>query len=111
MAILHGLRLARRLGYDSVICKSDSIEAIRIINEENRSFHHYLSFVQDIHHLLPQPWTIEIQLVLRETNSCANFFAKEGSSSYVCLLDIHDPPAGMSHLLPIDSMGVQFPRV
>ena len=65
MAILHSLRLARRLGYENVVCESDSPEKIKIINEDYGDFHHYLSIVQDICLLLRQCWTVEIHHTLR----------------------------------------------
>ena len=52
MAILHDPRLAWNMECDSVVSESDSLEALRIIKEENGDYHHHVGIVHNIRYLL-----------------------------------------------------------
>lgn len=52
-----------------------------------------------------------LQYTFREANFCVDFLVKKGSSSRDCLLELPDPPVGMTYLLLADFIGVRVPRL
>ena len=82
-----------------------------MVKGEVGEFHHYLNIVQHIRMLIWQNWSVVLQHTLREGNSCADFLARKGSTSREYVTILANPPAGISHLLLADCMGIETPRV
>ncbi|KAK7258539.1 hypothetical protein RIF29_24119 [Crotalaria pallida] len=80
LAILHGLRLARNLQLQRVLCQTNSLEAIHLISSGNRKFHRYACFIYNICAFL-EDWDVTLAHTLREGDQCADWLAKFGTSN------------------------------
>jgi ribonuclease HI len=94
----HGLITTQNLGFVELVCYSDSLVCINLINGSLEKYHIHVVLIQDIKELLHQS-NVTVCHTLREGNQCADFLAKLGASSDVDLL-IHDsPPDGLLNLI------------
>jgi len=108
-AIYHGLRLAIDMGLDDLVCYSDSLISINLITVDTLKFHIYVVLLQDIKDLLGNR-NFTLHHTLRESNQCADFFAKMGAS-FEDVFKLHpSPPTDLLALIRIDTSGTYFPR-
>ena len=77
MTIMHGLRLARFISINQLVCHSNSKMAVDLIRTSVDEYHHYASLVGDIRELLNENWVVIIEHTFREANSCANWLDKD----------------------------------
>lgn len=108
-AILMGLQLARNLSIVDVVCYSDSLHCVSLINGSAMVYHAYATLIQDIKDLVRLENT-PILHTLREGNRCADFLAKLGASMDSALSNHATPPDGLLPLLRDDACGTLFPR-
>lgn len=108
-AIYRGLRLAINMGLNDLICYSDSLISINLINVSTPSYHTYAVLIQDIKDLLHDS-NFTLHHTLREGNHSADFMAKLGASSAEDFILYSSPPADLLPLLKIDASGTSFPR-
>jgi hypothetical protein len=106
--IYHGLIIAKNLGFVELVCYSDALVCINLINGRQEKYHVYVVLIQDIKELLHQ--SNVICHTLREGNQCTDFFAKLGASSDVDLLIHASPATEMLSLLRSDANGTFFLR-
>ena len=111
IAIYQGLRLAWDHGFKCVLCKSDSLEAIRLIYSSNVLLHHFQAVIMEIKFWLSKDWRVSVSHVCREENQCANHLAKLGASLEERLVILEEPPATIIPSLRLDHMGAVFERV
>ncbi|KAJ1425005.1 Ribonuclease H domain [Sesbania bispinosa] len=78
VGIFQGLRLCHRLELAKVHCQTDSLTAVKWIQEGVSPCHRFANLVTQIWELLSLPWNASITHVLRECNRCADFCAKMG---------------------------------
>ena len=110
IAICQGLRLAWDRGFRCVLCESDSLEAIRLINSANSHHHHFQAVITEIKLWLAKEWRVLVSHVLREGNQSADHLAKLGASSEEKLVVLEEPPHTLIPSLRHDHMGVTFER-
>ncbi|GAU48983.1 hypothetical protein TSUD_245740 [Trifolium subterraneum] len=110
MAILHGLHLCWNNGYRSIVCYSDSLQAVSLIKDGVSHFHTFANEIHPIRQLLRRDWTIVIEHILREGNACADVLAKKGSSTNSPIVIVDSPPPELSNALSVDARGVVFVR-
>jgi ribonuclease HI len=72
-AIYKGLLLARDMGIDALVCYSDSLHCVNLINGSQVKFHVNAVLIQDIKELLSQT-NVSLHRTLRNENQCADFF-------------------------------------
>jgi len=108
-AILMGLQLAKNLNIVDVVCYSDSLQCVNLINRPAVVYHAYATLIQDIKDLIRLSNT-PILHTLREGNRCADFLAKLGASVDSALSIHATPPEGLVPLLKDDAWGTYFPR-
>jgi len=108
-AIYHGLIMAKNLGYAKLVCYSDSLVCINLINGPVENYHVYAVLIQDIKDLLLHS-IVTVCHTLREGNQCADFLAKLGASSDDSLIIYESPPASLTNLLRSDVAGTLFLR-
>jgi len=102
-AIQLGIATCYDLGYTSIICESDCLEAVNLIhNLENASLHVYASLLLEISDALHNG-TINLVHILREQNINIDFMAKEASYS-ACSAHWTRPPAGLDSLILRDNL-------
>jgi ribonuclease HI len=110
MAVLHGLDLCWTKGYREVICYSDSLLAVSLINKGVHPFHSFANEINKIRQLKSRAWNVLIEHTLREGNKCADVLAKIGASSNAPLVVLSDPPLDLVQPLQDDARGVTFVR-
>ncbi|KAJ1397513.1 Virus X resistance protein-like, coiled-coil domain [Sesbania bispinosa] len=94
LAIKLGLTCAWNRGFWHVICKTDSLEAILLINLEVRpNSHSSRTLLAEINLLLVKDWHVSIAHVFRATNSAADLMTAIGFANKVGLEVWLDPPA------------------
>lgn len=108
-AILMGLQLAKNLNIFDVVCYSDSLHCINLINGTAMVYHAYATLIEDIKDLIRITNT-PILHTLREGNRCADFLAKMGALGDSALSTYTTPPHGLLPLLKDDARGTYFPR-
>ncbi|KAG4985770.1 hypothetical protein JHK82_033375 [Glycine max] len=58
MTTYQGLFLAWNSGYRHVICESDSMNALNLINNQNSALHPHAPLINRIRSFLDKPWTL-----------------------------------------------------
>jgi len=107
--IYHGLRLAKNMGIEDLVCYSNSLLSINLIRWDTSHYHVYAVLVQDIKDLLTTS-NFSIHHTLREGNQSANFMTKLGAASDIDIVIHSSPPTDLMGLLRTDAMGTYFPR-
>ena len=110
MAIFHGLSLAWDNGFRRVLCLSDSLLAVNLIQTPPSSHHVFAVVVGNICGLLRRDWRVCVQHTLREGNACADFLAKAGAAQAARFSVMGEPPPGLTPLLLADVVGTVFVR-
>uniref|UniRef100_A0A2C9U0T0 RNase H type-1 domain-containing protein n=1 Tax=Manihot esculenta TaxID=3983 RepID=A0A2C9U0T0_MANES len=106
-----GLQLAWSMGFRRVIAESDSLEAVRLINEKDISAHPLGHLIQDCRTLLSLDWCCSLSHVYRERNFSADSLAKQSHGLKIQELTIWDsPPWKVLRFLNDDKLGVGFRR-
>jgi ribonuclease HI len=72
-AIYKGLLLAKDVEIDEIICYSDSLPCINIINGPQVNYHIHIMLIKDIKKLQSQN-NISLYYILRKKNQFAHFF-------------------------------------
>ncbi|KAK7251106.1 hypothetical protein RIF29_34021 [Crotalaria pallida] len=108
--VLQGLMLAKELNCSSVVCQSDSMEALHLIQDGNHDMHQYACIIYYIRSLFRQDWVVNSVHRLCEGNQYADILAKLGASSSDRWKIWPLPPIGLAPLLLADSMGLAFIR-
>jgi len=62
-------------GHQNVICYSDSLDAINLIQASFNDWHVYATIIRNINVLLDLYWNVFLTHILQKTNECANFFS------------------------------------
>lgn len=110
MAIFHGLRMCWEVGIRKLVCCSDSMLAVSLIQQGVSPLHRHANELAIIHDLLRRDWEITINHTYREGNFCADFLAKMGARCNEPLVNLDAAPPGLGPLLVADAMGVSFRR-
>jgi len=101
--------MAASLDFAVLVCYSDSILAVNLINGDTSHFHVSAVLIQDIKDLLnSRDYTL--RHTLREGNQSADFMAKLGASADDVLTVHSSPPEGLLPLLRTDELGTLFIR-
>ncbi|KAJ1378553.1 Ribonuclease H-like superfamily [Sesbania bispinosa] len=98
------------MGFRKMEFFSDSTDAIRLILEDNITYHQYASTVMNIRDLIAKDWIINLKHILRENNNSADYLAKKGAHQYEALILLDIPRIEMNLMLFADASGVQFLR-
>jgi ribonuclease HI len=110
MAVLHGLDLCWNKGYRKVVCFSDSLLAVNLINKGVPPFNSFANEINRIRQLRSRSWNVVIEHTLREGNKCADALEKLGATSNSPLVVLSDPPLDLVQPLQDDARGVTFVR-
>lgn len=105
-AIYHGLVIAWEAGYIYVICESDSLSALSLINEGVDHFHPFALMIKGIQNLRSLQWSLTLQHTLREGNECADWLAKTGASMDDDLKIWEVCPPQLSYVILAYALGV-----
>ena len=71
--VLWALLLSRNLGYRQIVLKMDSSTVFGLIQQKVPSTHTYSSLIHTIQMFISDEWNVEICLIYREANRCADF--------------------------------------
>jgi hypothetical protein len=108
-SIYYGLSMAKDMGITELVCYSDSLLSINVINSSSCKFHVYAVLIQEIKALLSQA-NYSLHHTLREGNQCADFLAKLGAFLDDIFLSHQFPLDDLRPLLRIDASGTLFLR-
>lgn len=81
-AIRRGLQVAWDCGYRKIVCKTDVLVAIDLVQKSDVASHPLGSLIGDIRFLLSREWHCSLQHTLREGHFCADWLANAA-----CVLD------------------------
>jgi len=109
-AIYRGLLLAKELDIMDLVCYSNYLYYINLINGPSLKFHVYVVLIQELKKLKDQRNTTVCQ-TLREGNQCADFMAKLGDLSDIALLRHASPLEELLNLLQNDAAEIYFLRL
>ncbi|KAK7243101.1 hypothetical protein RIF29_37886 [Crotalaria pallida] len=109
-AILRGLEVAWNYGARKVVCFSDSLDALRLVENNLGIFHLYASILRVIYAYKLRPWELSFKHILHEGNTCADILAKSGASCSALMTILNAPPAALGSSLLAVAMGVSLPR-
>jgi len=110
LALMHGIQICWYEGLRDIICYTDSMHTIHLVQYADVSTHHYGNEITIIRNYMAKDWTFQLRHTLRECNMCVHFLAKLGKRSTSDLLIMLNPPAELRLLLMTDSMGVAYHR-
>lgn len=110
LGLLHGLQCCWERGFRRVVCYSDSLQVIQLVQEGVQPRHHFSNEVHAIRGLIAREWECQIFHTLREGNQCADFFAKKGVASTMKFCMVMQAPHELALSLLADASGVLFPR-
>jgi len=108
-AIYRGLLLAKDLNFIDLVCYSDSLYCVNLIQGSSMKFYVYAVLIQEIKELIAQI-NVTFCRTLREGNQCADFMAKLGASSNIEFLLHASPRDDLLHLLKFDAAETFFSR-
>lgn len=108
-AIYQGLRMVRALGFSDVMCYSNSLHSINLINGPPLKFHAYTTLIHDIKDLIILS-SYSIFHTFREGNHCADFLAKKGAAADDVLMIHTSAPEELLPLIRENACGTFFPR-
>ncbi|KAJ1394266.1 Ribonuclease H domain [Sesbania bispinosa] len=111
IAILEGLHICWNLNLRNIKCMTDSTLAVNCIQQGVSNFHQLATLIGQITEIMSRDWAVSLHHTSREGNPCANFMAKMGATSDLSLVNLTNPPGGLSLLLQADTQGVCFPHV
>jgi len=109
-AILHGLSVAQDMEITELMCYSDSLLSINLVNGNSSRYHVHAVLIQDIKDKLSE-LNCSLHHTLREGNQCVDYFAKFGASSDASLSLHTSPPDDLRPLLRNDAYGTLFMRL
>nr|KYP43659.1 hypothetical protein KK1_034887 [Cajanus cajan] len=95
----------------NVVCISDSLHALNLIQHPPLVWHVYATIIARIRDFTREDWRLEFKHTLREGNSCANFLAKREAAVDEDLIILEAPLAKLSMLLDADIMRVPQKRL
>ena len=79
LAINCVLLRAWELHVRTLLCESDSLEAVRFVTSSEMDVYHlYWTIIADIKLLMARNWKVTVNHVFREANSCADMLAHMG---------------------------------
>ncbi|CAJ2632330.1 unnamed protein product [Trifolium pratense] len=110
MAIYHGLKIARDLGFSSILCYSDSQTVLDLILKGHSIYHCYAVVITNIQDMLKLNWDITLSHSLREGNFSADWLAKLGSANDTKIKIWESPPEALKSILLSDALRVLHPR-
>ncbi|KAJ1396220.1 Ribonuclease H domain [Sesbania bispinosa] len=110
LGILQGLKIAWERKFQNLICYTDSMYSIRLIKNEDISYHCDAPEIVEICDLLARDWRVDLRHTLREGNACANLLAKRGARDTTSFRLLPRPPSDLQLHLLSDSRGVAFRR-
>lgn len=99
LALYHGLSFAWTKGFRSLICYTDSQNALQLVLDDLNIWNRYASVIQSIKDMLRRNWDVRLAHTLREGNACADFLAKAGAADVARWTEFVSPPAGLALLL------------
>ena len=108
LALMHGIQICWEEGLKDIICYTDSMHIIHLVQHADISTHHYDNEIAIIRKYMAKDWTFNLCHTLREGNMCADFLAKLGTRYTSDLLIVFDPPAELCLLLTADNMSVAY---
>lgn len=89
MALFLGISLCWELGFRKVMCFTDSLNVLKLIEDGDHNFHSFGNEIALIRGMLRRDWNIQLNHTLREGNHCTDYLAKMGaksSSTYIVLV-------------------------
>ncbi|RYR05834.1 hypothetical protein Ahy_B06g085655 [Arachis hypogaea] len=104
-AIIHGLNIATRNGYQNLVVESDSAAAIDFIKNGSFPGHHCAPLIQDIRVLAARIQQVSWVHVFREANMVADQLAKKGQDLPLGLHIFDSIPSDISYTLLCDCIG------
>ena len=111
LALLKGLELCWEARYKKLVCYSDSLTMVNLVNNGVRSYHFYNNMIMKFHQLLGRDWPCSLNQTLRKGNQCANVLVKMGVASSCLLEVIYAPPLMLLEPLRADATEVVFLRL
>jgi hypothetical protein len=110
MALFHGILLCREAWFRDIICYSDSLQTIRLVQTEDVRYHHYGNEIEIIRQFLAKDWTVRLYHAFREGNMSAEVLTKLGTRTTSNLVILNNPPIELQLVLLADVMRVSYSR-
>lgn len=105
-ALHKGLQIAWEHGFRRIVCESDSLDAVNLVQNAIIPSHQHAGILFSIKDRLALDWNVQVVHTLREGNNCADALAKMGACSGSNILVWEHPPRSVEHLLLMDALGV-----
>jgi ribonuclease HI len=99
LAIMHGLNLSWHKEHQNVICYSDSMHGIKLIQASLNDWHIYATIIRDIKDILNLSWNVQLTCALRKANECADFLAKHVVNHGSSWCDLENPLPDLEDVL------------
>ncbi|XP_077242465.1 uncharacterized protein LOC143882977 [Tasmannia lanceolata] len=110
-AILHGINLARKEGYNSIWIESDSLLAVNVILEKWDCPWKAIPIVEAIRDALRNTPIWKLSHIWREANGAADFLSKPDCCCEGAALLPSYIPRGLREILDLDAAGHLYPRL
>lgn len=112
MILLHGLRICWEMGIMKIICYSNSLHVLHLIEHGNQNLHRYGREIAIIREFLHREWDCLLVHTLRDGNHYADFMAKLGARASDHLILLSSPPRDLVSMIEAgDAVGTVFVRV
>ncbi|XP_077249094.1 uncharacterized protein LOC143888524 [Tasmannia lanceolata] len=110
-AILHGIRLLRTGGHESIWIKSDSLTAVIVILEKWECPWKAIPIVEEIRDALLKTQNWKLSHTWREANGAADFLSKPDCCCEGAALPPSSIPPKLRDILDLDAAGHIYPRL
>lgn len=86
----------------------DSLHVEQLVMNETTRFHHYATLLELIRLYIAKDWSISIDHILQEGNSCADILAKMKTNNFDNLVTFNEHLHCLTCTLLDDALGVSF---
>jgi ribonuclease HI len=108
--VLEGMKLARRMNFNRVEVRIDSVEVVEDINHNRASKGSGKALIRSISDLLKDNWEVSIKHSYREANNLADALANYSFSTKDKFCFFQDCPGYCKHIFDADVKGVTTPK-
>ncbi|XP_057432221.1 uncharacterized protein LOC130724975 [Lotus japonicus] len=109
--VITGLEIAFTMKPGNIEVDIDSKEAFDLITLRCPADHPNVELVRQIFSLVSQNWNVSFNLIMRESNCCADALAKRSHSMPDLVFDSEIVPNFLVQFLKNDVMGITTPRL
>jgi len=110
MDLFHSTHPCWEAGFIDIICYSNSLQTIWLVQTAYVRYHQYANEIETIHRFLAKDWTVWLQHTFRDGNMSVDVLTKLGTGASSNLVILSNPLIELQLLLLEDVMRIPYSR-